>query len=298
MCHDIYLRLFLHCLIHSICLPAGSVPPSPGMVLPPSTALQPQEGTAAADSAGHALQKQIQAETLLGKEGRGLQFALYSELKAGMQWHYVLLCMSCNAHGQPCKVHMLAKAFLSLQGFCQNLCHYSNANCQNPSKPVMRWRARSIIAWKMTATDQKEGTGMINQSSHKKALKERTIVCKIQKRWSQVQEGFWKSSICRLSAQRLCQAQLGQERRQRCRMAGRRGSVRKKSLSMETALADFLSLMILQSRYLYPELQNIMHLTKNWIVCYNLVLTGTSMLFHSSFHFLLLLVSECLGNLW
>ena len=139
--HNPYLHMLLHCLIHRICLPAGSVSPSPGMILPPSTAVQPREGAAAADSAGHALQKQIQTETLLGKEGRGLQFALYSELRAGMQWHYVLLCMSCNAHGQPCKVDMLAKALLSLQRFCQDLCHYSDANCQNSSKPLVRWRA-------------------------------------------------------------------------------------------------------------------------------------------------------------
>lgn len=58
------------------------------------------------DAEGAFLRQRIQAEALLGKDGRSLQYVLHSELKAEMQWHYILLCMSCNSYGQPTKVNL------------------------------------------------------------------------------------------------------------------------------------------------------------------------------------------------
>lgn len=63
----------------------------------------PSDDTPPAPSAT-TLQHQMRTEALLGKEGRSLQFALYSELRSGMQWGFILLCLSCNLYGQPQKV--------------------------------------------------------------------------------------------------------------------------------------------------------------------------------------------------
>ena len=58
-----------------------------------------------AGSSGHWDVKSPGAATpILGEGGRGLQFLLASELKAGMRWEYALLSMSCDARGQPLKV--------------------------------------------------------------------------------------------------------------------------------------------------------------------------------------------------
>lgn len=43
------------------------------------------------------------AEGVLGRSGCGLSFFLASELKPGMRWHRVLLCMSHDRRGLPVK---------------------------------------------------------------------------------------------------------------------------------------------------------------------------------------------------
>ena len=62
-------------------------------------------GSPAAVAEGAGVSAHDRAAAMLGREGCGLMFALYSELKPGMRWEYMLMSMSCNALGQPVKVY-------------------------------------------------------------------------------------------------------------------------------------------------------------------------------------------------
>jgi len=83
---------------------AGVTTPGPSATSPmahqPAVAAGGPE--VAADAAGMACEM---ATAVLGRNGCGLTFGLYSELKPGMRWEYMLWSMSCNALGQPVKVH-------------------------------------------------------------------------------------------------------------------------------------------------------------------------------------------------
>ena len=61
-------------------------------------------GSPAAELDGGVVSARERAAAMLGREGCGLMFGLYSELKPGMRWEYMLMSMSCNALGQPVKV--------------------------------------------------------------------------------------------------------------------------------------------------------------------------------------------------
>jgi hypothetical protein len=65
---------------------------------------QPVEAAGGSGSAGERGGERERAAAILGQNGCGLQFGLYSELKAGMRWEYMLMSMTCNALGQPVKV--------------------------------------------------------------------------------------------------------------------------------------------------------------------------------------------------
>lgn len=76
----------------------------------------PTEGSK--PSGGWTPQDPARVRAILGEGGCGLQFFLASELRRGMQWHFALLAMSCDARGQPVKVTAWIR--ISPQG---PLCH-------------------------------------------------------------------------------------------------------------------------------------------------------------------------------
>lgn len=82
--------------------------PAPVPSQPPAAA----PGAAASASAAAAprgsetnQERADRVSRILGPAGKGLQALLCCELKAGMIWHNSLIILSCNAIGQPVKVH-------------------------------------------------------------------------------------------------------------------------------------------------------------------------------------------------
>ena len=118
-CNTVLYRSAMLKLSHIVCVSlAGGPALSPSMPAFPSISGPPQFGLKEVSAASS--QRQIQAEALLGRGGQSLQFALYSELRSGMHWHFNLLCMCCNAHGQPVRVGFPA-AFIAL---VMDSCHW------------------------------------------------------------------------------------------------------------------------------------------------------------------------------